>query len=610
MRTYVLIWTLIASSVFLCAGCAGADEKPIPIRASAWTPVAFTEDGKFSDSLADFRVTEDPERGTILSIGDWTEGRWGARYDLRSPLDSWKGVVRGYYRTENIANNAASVWVRYYRGGDYVYDERTRLAPAAEWTPFELVFRRPPPGIDEARLAVGLGRHTEGTAYYASITISEGVPPLQFPEHPGPITRPAPPTSFQPGRYFRIEQADGAWSLVSPAGKAFYSVGTDGIWYREGDNPQAKDEHDAHWLRRLKANSLAGWTEISRWSRINDSLVAAGETPFATFLSLETGTWWGDFDHLWNAHGEPQSDRHAFPDPFDPAFEQAYRGRVREICTLVAGKPWYAAWFVDNEISHRDIYRYPYSEHCSLALRDFLQGKYDGIDALNDAWHTEYGSLDQIIEDKPDPAQSEGRMREDFEAFAREIVKKYVDVTLSIIRHEDPGRLVFSPRLMFGDSAYVDLYARYDAIAVNRYPSNNEPGLSQETVARLREIHERSGRPIIIGEWSVPALDSGLYDDPDLLDWSFPQTVPTQTDRARQAACVTIDFYNLPFVIGAHWFIWYDFDSPERRANRGLFTADGQPYVELIDALARAHEQIGAPVLADPYSAPSMAPTR
>jgi len=43
-------------------------------------------------------------------------------------------------------------------------------------------------------------------------------------------------------------------------------------------------------------------------------------------------------------------------------------------------------------------------------------------------------------------------------------------------------------------------------------------------------------------------------------------------------------FYNEPFVVGAHWFIWSDFDSPVRQANRGLFKRSGEPWVELQEA--------------------------
>ena len=72
--------------------------------------------------------------------------------------------------------------------------------------------------------------------------------------------------------------------------------------------------------------------------------------------------------------------------------------------------------------------------------------------------------------------------------------------------------------------------------------------------------------------------------------------VETQTQRARQAACVALDFYNMPFVVGAHWFIWSDIDSEKRQANRGLFDSSGRPWQEVIDALTDAHRRMRIPV--------------
>jgi hypothetical protein len=112
-------------------------------------------------------------------------------------------------------------------------------------------------------------------------------------------------------------------------------------------------------------------------------------------------------------------------------------------------------------------------------------------------------------------------------------------------------------------------------------------------LAVLREVARRSGRPVIIGEWSVPALDSGLYEQKKaVLDWSFPQVVPTQAIRARQAAHVTAGYFNEPYVVGAHWFIYRDFDSAKREANRGLVRADGRIWEELVRELATVHRNV------------------
>jgi hypothetical protein len=44
--------------------------------------------------------------------------------------------------------------------------------------------------------------------------------------------------------------------------------------------------------------------------------------------------------------------------------------------------------------------------------------------------------------------------------------------------------------------------------------------------------------------------------------------------------------------VGAHWFTWRDFDTPVRRANRGLLRASGEPWRELTDALSGVHAML------------------
>src|SRR5205823_3560529 len=112
-----------------------------------------------------------------------------------------------------------------------------------------------------------------------------------------------------------------------------------------------------------------------------------------------------------------------------------------------------------------------------------------------------------------------------------------------------PGRLVFSNRFMlegiWDTIDLIDLFGQYDAVAVNCYPDNLEPGISVAEREALTLIHEKTGKPILIGEWSVPAIDSGLYDPAKPLDWSWAEVVDTQEQRAAQAARVAADFHDL-----------------------------------------------------------------
>ena len=187
-------------------------------------------------------------------------------------------------------------------------------------------------------------------------------------------------------------------------------------------------------------------------------------------------------------------------------------------------------------------------------------------------------------------------MFEDFWAFRSETIRQWVAVSIRAIGREDPHRPIFSNRFARGAEAdwldLIELFAPYNGIATNLYPANRVPGLSPDERACLTILHERTGKPVLVTEWSIPALDSRLYDADRKLDWSFAKAVGTQVERAHQAAKVQIDLANLPFVIGSHWFIWRDIDRQDRRSNRGLTQANGEPWQQLQNALQTANERI------------------
>ncbi len=423
----------------------------------------------------------------------------------------------------------------------------------------------------------------------------EGVEPLEVPDDPGKITRPAPPKNFKKGKFYRLAHRKNTWWFVTPQGKPFYSLGTPVKWFGEDPAGLKRGREYTDFMRATGFNSVAGWSGYEHWNALNEAQGVEGSAPLPLFYAMQSQTLEGKFGRLKNAKGE-ELGGHGFPDPFDPRYKEIYTTQVREVARVVKGQSWFAGWFADNEVSHRELYRHVYSRHCAKAFHKFLTNRYKNIKALNTSWGSKFTSFKGLMAQKPDPKFREGKMYQDFLRFEREIVKAYIRVTLTTIRQADPNHLIFSNRFMLDDMGdwvrVVELYKAYDGIAVNIYPANNEPGLGNNAGDILKLVHERTGKPILIGEWSIPSLDSGLYDDPELLDWSWDETVETQIQRARQAARVTVDFYNLPFIVGSHWFTWNDFDSKKRRANRGLFQASGQPWTELISALKKAHLRI------------------
>jgi len=543
-----------------------------------------------------------------LAIGPWRAGMSSARFEYARRIPVVRGMVVGRYRTEKLYPRQAMVRVQFFAGDKSLSTRTYPLAAAPDWRSFEVPVFRPPADADAIAVSFGLSDKTDGRVTFTDLRVSSEYQAPPFPERHSKLTRPRPPERLAASKYVRIEQQGGAWWLVAPDGKPFFSSTslTPGTKASAGDvAPERKLYED---FRRLGFNSLAGSHNVQRWAAFNEAQLAAGQPVVIQFRTLETraGT---EHETLVNAAGENPGNQqaqaaaiggfnHAFPDPFDPKWEASYRERVRATTALVRGKPYYGGWFVDNEREHRDVHRYVWSPQCAAEFRKFLEGKYGEIGKLNKAWAASFESFDELLRRKPDPVLRKGAMYDDFRLFSRQIIRRFNQTVLGIIREEDPGRLVFSNRFMIGEPRDVldnlDLYRDFDAIAVNIYPANVTAGLDPAERQFLELVHERTGRPVIIGEWSVPALDSGLYDNPKRLDWSYPQTVENQAQRARQAAQFLTDLYNLPFLIGAHWFTWSDIDSAVRQANRGLFKATGEPWRELQDALQALNAEIAA----------------
>jgi len=92
-----------------------------------------------------------------------------------------------------------------------------------------------------------------------------------------------------------------------------------------------------------------------------------------------------------------------------------------------------------------------------------------------------------------------------------------------------------------------------DIVCVNFYNSGIPYGVSEALQTRFRELGELTGKPLMIGEWSFKAMDSGL---PNTRGAATP--VETQTDRAVGYASFLSTAAANPYIVGAHWFIHSD----------------------------------------------------
>ena len=586
-----------------------AESLPLPQGdkiAAPWRPVLTPNQQDVApEDAARFRLANDPKVGRSLVVGPWLAGAWSARVQYEKPYPPAPTEVRGQYRTIQLLPYTAGVRADFYdTRGKRLSRVEYPLLPSTDWAPFSVRFDKFPVGTARVEFSFGLYQHTEGEAWFARLEVQPaGTHPLAALPAPKLTRATAPPQQKATG-FWRVERSGETWWLIDPQGRPGYSRATappnpPATW---SEGLAAAEKHVGQ-LREWGFDGLAGWHSLRLYANYNRHLKQQGRPTIPQFavLNYHDCLKYGQYDLLTDRRGRQKSGEHGFPDPFDPRFEAAARKRAEDWTSLVRDDPNFVAWFVDNEIGFNDLHRFVWSPHCGQALVAFLRQRYPQIAVLNHRWGTALADYDSLAAAKPEPLLDAGPMHEDFIAFARRLYQQYVEVTLRVTRETDPNHLVASNRHNLGGLEHwlpnIDLCAAYDLVAVNLYPDNQEAGVGPNGLSVLREVARRSGRPVIIGEWSVPALDSGLYQQKKaVLDWSFPQAVPTQAMRARQAAHITSDFFNEPCVVGAHWFIYGDIDSPDREANRGLVRSDGRPWDELVQELKKVHREIDARV--------------
>lgn len=543
-----------------------------------------------------FASGQDAAVGAWLSVGPWVSGMYTSRYEYRTAVPPVGGVLRGWYRTENLPAGYALVYLRYRYADGSTADRTLALGSAMQWQPFELPVRTVPSGAPtDLTIALGLGAQTQGSLQFAGVEWAELPAGAEwFPPMAGALTRARPQPSTPAPRY-RVEwQAGTAW-LIAPDGRPGYLRSVDAPAFKS----VAAGRTVVAQARAAGFNAFGGWPGDLYWlTRTNNALVAEGAAPMPLVLALSYENL-SNVDWMIHPTEGAGSAGHEFPDVYDPDFESGFRALVGSRLAVTGGASWFAGWFVGNELAFRDLHRRLASPGCWTAYVAFLRERYgDSIAALNVAWGTSLADFAALTAELADPLARTGSKYRDAAAFKRATVQRFYERTAAIIRELDPGRLVFSPRFNdFGhfQEAEPDLLAGiFDAVAVNVYPQNSEAGLARAERDYLAVV-AALGLPVLVGEWSVPAWDSGYYAGSHPLDFSWARMVLDQTERARQAARLQVQFYNLPFVVGADWFKWHDYEGAGNRwANRGLCRADGTPWSELQWALGEVGVAIEA----------------
>lgn len=412
--------------------------------------------------------------------------------------------------------------------------------------------------------------------------------------------------------FFRTFQADGRWWLLDPEGKPFFDVGTDHVSYL-GHWCEALGYSPYHRNVVAKYGSEAAWGQetLRRLTNWGFNCLPAGHTPslrhqglahidFASFGSSFARREWISRPVNWTG----------FPDVFSPRWESHCRILARRLAHTSKGDPWCLGTFLDNELEWygktghlvNDLFLLPPEQVAKKTFYRWLEQRFGNLAEVNRQLGTAYADEAAFLNatNVPPTNPELDRARDDFLAF---IAQRYFSVPATMLREADPDHLLLGCRfagqvpgpVLSAAGKYTDIFT------INTYPHvdfentwlpDGTGGAVEGVPRQVTGYYNLIQKPMIITEWSFPALDSGLP-----CKHGAGMRVDTQ---GQKAACYQIfanTIADLPFMVGYHYFMWADepalgiSSTFAEDSNYGLVNEKDEPYTNFTRIVMQVNAQ-------------------
>jgi hypothetical protein len=436
--------------------------------------------------------------------------------------------------------------------------------------------------------------------------------------------------------WFRTEEIEGKWWLVTPEGHLFLSVGMDCVgtwsqtfveqreawfeWLPAADDPvfgrfygnvsgahsmaepiggqgrtfgfysaNLARKYGEHWPDRWRETTgrrLRAWgfNTIGNWSQ--GDVIARCDMPYAATAGVS-----GSFRRIEGGGGYWAK----MPDVYDPEFVTAVEAGVAPAAKSHADNSRCIGLFVDNEMAWEAIrtgtLASPVDQPCRVEQIATLQERYGTIDALNAAWEYDAPSWDTLRV----PVNANAACEADLDAFLYAFAYRYFSRINDVIKSEAPHLLYlgcrFSTAPEWVERACADVV---DVVSFNLY----YPRIRSD----FRTGDRALGKPILIGEFHFGALDRGMFH-PGLVG------AADQEARAESYRRYVRSVVEHPAFVGCHWFQYVDEPTTGRwydgeNYNIGFVNVVDAPYPEMIGAAKTVHSEMyerryGGPLVAE-----------
>ncbi len=389
-----------------------------------------------------------------------------------------------------------------------------------------------------------------------------------FSTYGGLLSKKAEATGF-----FHVQKVGGRWWMVDPEGYLFLNRGMNAVGMSSSEPARTafakKFGTKEQWaiqtgqlLRDSGFNGAANWSDDDTLNRVPNRLPY---TPSWNFM----GTYKKE-RHVWSA----TPGKSAYPGDaifvFDKEFPD-FCDRHAQQLTAFKDDPYLIGHFSDNEL--------PFFKN---SLDNFLK-----LDHEDPGYKAALSWLQQQHGAKASDADITDDDRQKFVALVGE---KYFSIVSKAIKKYDPNHMYLGSRFhgnVMDQPLFMQTVGPYiDAVSINYY------GQWTPRAERIAKWASNTGRPFIITEFYTKSADTGM-ENKSGAGW----VVKTQHDRGLFYEQFVLGLIECRNCVGWHWFKYLDNDPAapgdpsNTNSNKGIETAQYEPYTPLLDLMKRVNER-------------------
>ncbi|EFC46162.1 agarase [Naegleria gruberi] len=386
--------------------------------------------------------------------------------------------------------------------------------------------------------------------------------------------------------FFRVEQdiTTGKWWFIDPVGNPFYFVAVDHVNYYEF----ATEALGAQRLLSWGFNTLG--TDVSTYLRYKG---------LAHTITHTTNEFSGKISDI-----TPKTTWTGFPNVFHPQWTDFLYFTFSDYLQY-RDDPWVIGHFVDNEIqwwgdsgcSSKDYCLFNQawlkeSNHTAkIAWANLIIDTF-GLVNLETEFMNGWGisginSFATLVNNTSPAIPMSEKAISVSRQFVRNVAEIYFSTVSQALKKVDPNHVYLCNRFPGQAPDIVDIAAKYcDVITYNWYPSIEvNLGIPKQVQQTPQQWVGNYNRPLIITEWSFPALDAGLPST-----HGAGMRVDNQAQRAKCYSYFNTFLQSHPLIVGNSYFMYVDEPAlgisttfPEN-SNYGLLNVNDDPYPLMVQA--------------------------